>query len=84
VTGTGISLMNIWKVKDEKYFDQLLNELGNFQDKCTAIALLKSYWINSLNTYNRELLASIKKTWIKEKVSMKQSLIKKLKADFAL
>ena len=44
-------------------------------------ALLKSYWLNSLNKYNRELLEQIKKGWIKDKVSMKQLLVKKLKAD---
>lgn len=74
-----ISFSNIWKGKDEKYFDQLLDELGNFQDKCTAIALLKTYWINSLNAYNRELLEQIKKIWIKGKVNTKQLLVKKLK-----
>jgi CHAD domain-containing protein len=79
-----LSSLNILYEKDEKYFDLLLNELGNFQDKCTAIALLKSYWVNSLNTYNRELLAKIKKTWIKEKMNMKQLLIKKLKTNIAL
>jgi CHAD domain-containing protein len=78
-----LSSLNILYEKDEKYFDQLLNELGDFQDKCTAIALLKSNWIDSLNTYNRELLERIKKVWIKEKVNMKQSLIKKLKTDIA-
>lgn len=81
-SGTDVSPVD--KGKGEKYFDQLLNELGDFQDKCTAIALLKSYWINSLNTYNRELLASIKKTWVKEKVNLKKLLIKKLKTDIAL
>jgi CHAD domain-containing protein len=83
VQHTGSSL-NILNGKDEKYFDLLLNKLGGFQDKCTALALLKSYWVNSLNTYNRELLERIKKTWIKEKVNMKQLLIKKLKTDIAL
>jgi CHAD domain-containing protein len=77
-----LSSLNIWYEKDEKYFDLLLIELGNFQDKCTAIALLKSYWVSSLNTYNRELLERIKKVWIKEKVNMKQLLIKKLKVNF--
>ena len=71
-----------WKGKDEQYFNQLLDELGSFQDKCTAIALLKSYWLNSLNTYNQELLGRIKKGWISDKVSMKQLLVKKLRADF--
>ena len=72
---------SIWKGKDELYFNNLLDELGSFQDKCTAIALMKSYWVNSLNTYNRELLERIKKVWIKDKVAMKQMLVKKLKAD---
>ena len=73
--------LSVWKGKDEKYFNQLLDELGKFQDKCMAIALLKSYWLNSLNTYNRELLERVKKVWIKDKVAMKQMLVKKLKAD---
>jgi len=73
--------LSIWKGKDEQYFNKLIDELGSFQDKCTAIALLKSYWLNSVNKYNRELLERIKKGWIKDKVSMKQLLIKKLKTD---
>ena len=73
--------MSIWRGKDEQYFNKLLDELGGFQDKCTAIALLKSYWLNSLNTYNRELLERIKKVWIKDKVSLKRLMVKKLKAD---
>lgn len=73
--------MSIWKGKDEQYFNKLLDELGSFQDKCMAISLLKSYWLNSLNTYNRELLERIKKLWIKDKVSLKRLMVKKLKAD---
>jgi CHAD domain-containing protein len=72
---------SIHKGKDEKYYSQLLEELGSFQDKCTAIALLRSYWLISLNTYNRELLERIKKIWIKDKLNMKQLLVKKLKTD---
>ena len=73
----------ILKGKDAKYFDQLLEELGSFQDKCTSIALLRSYWLIRLNSYNRELLERIKKNWINEKLNMKQSLVKKLKTDIA-
>ena len=75
--------LSIWKEKDEEYFNKLLDELGRFQDKCTAIALLKSYWLNSLNKNNQELMERIKKGWIKDKVSMKQLLVKKLKTDIA-
>ncbi len=74
---------SILKGKDEKYFDQLLEELGGFQDKCTAIALLRSYWLIGLNTYNRELLERVKRNWIKDKLSLKQLLVKKLKTDIA-
>ena len=70
----------IWKGKDEQYFNKLLDELGSFQDKCTAIALLKSYWLISLNIYNRELLERIKNGWVKDKGRMKKTLLKKLKA----
>lgn len=73
--------VSTWKGKGEPYFDTLLNELGNFQDQCNAVALLKSYWLISLNTYNRELLERIKTQWIKDKISMKQALLKKLKTD---
>jgi CHAD domain-containing protein len=72
-----------WKGKGEQYFDKILDELGSFQDNCTAISLLKSYWLISLNTYDREQLELIKKNWIKNKVSMKKLLLKKLKTDFS-
>jgi len=75
--------ISILKGKDEKYFDQFSEELGSFQDKCTAIALLRSYWLVSLNTYNRELLERVKRNWIKDKLSLKQLLVKKLKKDIA-
>jgi len=73
--------LSIWKGKDEKYFNNLLDELGSFQDKCTAISLLKFYWLISLNTSNMELLERIKKQWKKDKVDMKHLLVKKLMTD---
>jgi CHAD domain-containing protein len=73
--------VNIWKGRDETYFNKLIDDLGIFQDKCTAIALLKSYWINSLSKYNRRLLERVKKEWIKTKVSFKQELVRQFKTD---
>ncbi len=61
----------IYKEKNEKYYKQLLNELGMFQDKCIAIALLKTSGIRQQ--------AGISKQWIKEKNAWKQLLVKKLK-----
>jgi HlyD family secretion protein len=71
--------VNIWVGKDEPYFNKLLEDLGIFQDKCTAIALLKSFWINSLSKYNRNLLERIKREWIKSKVNFKQLLVMRLR-----
>lgn len=72
---------NMWKNKDEVYFEQLLTELGNFQDKCTSIAFMKTYWLNNLSLNNKQLLHDIKASWLKEKTAMKQRLVRKLKKD---
>jgi CHAD domain-containing protein len=72
---------SIRKGREDKYFDTLLEELGNFQDQCIAIALLKSWWLNDMKTYNKQLLEKVKKQWIKNKISTKQALVKKMKAD---
>lgn len=77
-------LLSIWKGKDEQYFNTLRDELGSFQAKCTGIPLLKSFWLKSSNTYNRELLERIKKGWVKDKVRMNKMLVKKLMADVVL
>lgn len=81
--GTRYKLLSayIWKGKNEQYFNNLLDQLGSYQDKCTAIALLKFNWLNSLNSYNRKQLEQIKRGWIKDKLRMKKLVIKKLKAE---
>ncbi|MDQ6889024.1 MAG: CHAD domain-containing protein [Bacteroidota bacterium] len=72
----------IWAQKDETYFKQLLEELGSFQDKCTAIDLLKSHGLSGLNSNNQQQLLQIKNRWMREKNMMKKSLMAKLKTDF--
>jgi CHAD domain-containing protein len=65
----------IYKARNKNAFTQLLTELGSFQDKCIAIALLKKHRPVQTNTYNK-----IKTQWTKEKNAMKHLLIEKLKA----
>ena len=67
---------------NEKYFKKLLDELGNFQDMCAGLALLKPYWLKKLNKYNQQLLNRIKKEWTKDKAAMKHLLVTKLQTDF--
>jgi CHAD domain-containing protein len=73
-----ITLQHVSKVKDEHDVEQLLEDLGSFQDKCTAITLLDAGWLNGLNAYNRKILMQTKKAFLKDKEEMKQLLIKKL------
>ena len=71
---------NIAKFSDieKKYFDELLDELGNFQDKITSITLLEDQWLQPLNTFNRQILMHIKKTITADKNTIKNDLVNKL------
>ena len=42
--------------RKRKYFDDLLEEFGNLQDKSTSIALLDEHWIHSLSLPDKEFL----------------------------
>ncbi|MGN6294315.1 MAG: CHAD domain-containing protein [Chitinophagaceae bacterium] len=70
---------NIWKGQDEKFIAALLDELGSFQDRCTSISLLKTYWVKRFALPVRKLLDKLKQQWIKEKTGMKRMLVKKMK-----
>ncbi len=67
--------------KNEKYFDQLLEEIGNYQDTFNAIELLKPKWIYKLNTQNQESLIRIKELLIEDKSKIKRSLEQSLRSD---
>lgn len=66
-------------VNDEKKFlDKMQHDLGEFQDKCTAIQLLDPYWLKDIDDLEIEFLNSITKQWISEKGIFKTSLINEL------
>jgi hypothetical protein len=75
--------LNIAKFSDieKKYFDELLYELGNFQDKVTSITLLEEEWLQPLNTFNLQILMHIKKTITADKNTIKNDLINKLQRE---
>lgn len=70
-----------WKEKVAGYFNPLLEQLGRYQDKCTGIALLETYWLKHLDTSDREPLVAIRAEWEKEITPARQLLIKKLHSD---
>lgn len=71
--------MSIWNKKDEQYVYLLLTELGNFQDMCMSIILLRSYLLKNLSETDRNMALRLKNRWTKEKRNLKRSLASKLR-----
>ncbi len=69
----------IFKEINEKEIEILLNELGEFQDKCRSIDLISLYWLNQLNSKSQQELSGIRKKWIKEKSAMRKKLEQRIK-----
>jgi hypothetical protein len=65
----------------KEYIDQLMEELGRFQDKCAAIRLLESAWLKKMDSAGLQQLQAIKAAWCRDKAAKKQKLITTLKAD---
>jgi CHAD domain-containing protein len=78
-------LFIVTTVNDEKKsIDKVLHDLGEFQDKCTAIQLLGPYWLKHIDEQEKEILKSIMKQWTDEKSSFKTSLINELKTELPM
>jgi CHAD domain-containing protein len=63
---------------EKKYFDELLEEFGNLQDKVTSLILLQEQWLHSLNTSDRQILFRIKRNIAIDKKKIRSSIINKL------
>ncbi|MEO8110685.1 MAG: CHAD domain-containing protein [Ginsengibacter sp.] len=61
-----------------QYFDELLEDLGNFQDTCTAIDMLESRLVRSRNLQEQQFLIHHRTKLIAEKNAMKDLVIEKL------
>jgi len=61
-----------------EFFNRLLEELGNFQDMITSLALLNNERLNPLSTEEREELLAIKEIFCAEKNSIKNRIVVKL------
>lgn len=66
-------------IKENSPIEQLLLKLGEFHDYCTAIALLNGRILLDIERGELQVLGQIKELWIKEKQSMKESLLLQLK-----
>ncbi|HWH63303.1 MAG TPA: CHAD domain-containing protein [Ginsengibacter sp.] len=64
--------------KDEKDFDQLLEEIGIYLDICNAIDLLKPQRIHKLNKEDQESLIRIKMRLLQDESKLKRSIEQKI------
>lgn len=73
-----------WKEKVEEYFSTLLDEMGNFQDKCAAIVLIEKHLLQHQYDLDREAMTKIQQEWVEEKISLQELLLRRLKTDVVL
>ncbi len=73
-----------WKEKVEEYFNSLLDEMGNFQDKCAAIVLIEQHLLQQQDTADREFMDFMRKEWMEEKKAMQARVVTRLNADVVL
>jgi CHAD domain-containing protein len=59
---------------DDSFLKSLLDELGKFQDLCTAIILLKSASLASFNLEEQNILIQLNQQWEKEKEQLRKNL----------
>ncbi|MCG2616727.1 CHAD domain-containing protein [Terrimonas sp. NA20] len=58
---------------------ELLDQLGDFQDRSTSLELLKNYWLNSYPINTHLVLDSIQQEWITDREQCFRDLGKKMK-----
>jgi CHAD domain-containing protein len=77
-------ILQVKGVTDEQYLDQLLDELGRFQDKSAAIELMRADWLKKIDGAQRQQLETIRSLWVEEKAAMKQMLVTKFRSGLVL
>ena len=63
---------------EENLFHELANELGLFQDKCNALALLRMSMFRNLPEDEKSTLKLIRANWMKEKIESRKKVLNKL------
>lgn len=78
-TGTPAFPVNKWNKEKMKWIEQLLVDLGGFQDSCTAIDLLERHCAADRNSKAGIKIKQLDKKWKLEKRRSKRLLVNKLK-----
>ena len=64
----------IFNSPDDSFLKYLLEDLGKFQDLCTAIILLKSTSLDSFNLEEQNILVQVNQQWVHEKEQLSKNL----------
>jgi len=71
----------IFNSNNDAYLKALLEELGKFQDLCTAVILLKSTSLDSFNLDEQNMLIQLNRQWVQEKEQFSKILNRILKGE---
>ena len=66
---------------DDSFLKSLLEELGKFQDLCTAIVLLKSTSLDAFTLEEQNILVQLNKQWVQEKEQLSKNFNSILKGE---
>jgi CHAD domain-containing protein len=79
--GAQIHILSLskWNDKALKFMEELMLDLGSFQDNCTAVNLVKSYCPEVLKSNTNNVMKQLVEKWKLEKQRQKYHLIIKLK-----
>ena len=69
---------SIFNSNDDQYLKFLLEQLGEFQDLCTAIILLKTICFNPANLKQQHTLTQLQEKWALEKEQLRGRLVSSL------
>ena len=67
-----------WKKYEIVYMDKLLEQLGDFQDRCTAVSLLNVFYLTGLDLRQREHFILLKQQWSMNRDQLRNKLINRL------
>jgi CHAD domain-containing protein len=71
----------IFNSTGDSFLKYLLEELGKFQDLCTAIVLLQSGSLDSFNLEEQNILVRVNQQWVQEKEQLSKNLNRILKGE---
>jgi len=65
--------------KSEKKLNELADELGNYNDRCTILNFVQSDYIDQLPADEKDIILDLNTQWLREKKEQQEQIIMKLK-----